>query len=134
MSSGSGRTAPAPSVALYEDRDSRESSAVRAAAAVSHLPWYPPTRTPWPGDEPHSSRTYARDVPSGASTTVEPLIVSMTVPGSVCRPTERNPGTPSRAATASWAYVSVLESRVGRPLRPRSLVRTFCPFGTAAPR
>ena len=85
-------------------------------------------------------RTWCRmsisGVPVGTSTTAgavaEPPTVSMTVPGSSGMPTALYSHGPSRAAIASWEYVSALDSRVGRPITPLSLERTLRPGGMCA--
>src|SRR5919112_4373897 len=85
---------------------------------------------------PHMVRMSIMGVRAGASTpagaVADPPTVSITVPGSSGMPTELYSHGPSRAAIASCAYVSALDSRVGRPITPLSLDRTLRPGGMCA--
>ncbi|WP_308212521.1 hypothetical protein [Actinomadura madurae] len=75
------------------------------------------------------SRTARSGVPSGASTTWVPPMVSSVVPGSSSVPAEAYRSGPSETSTASCANVSVLDSSVGNPSTPESEARTLTPGG-----
>ena len=100
-----------------------------AAAAGIHVPKYPPIRSAWIGSlgPPASSSTSDVRAPIATSKTpgltTEPARVTSIVPGSSAVPTFRNHSAPWRPTRPRWASVSTFWTSVGRPRRPRSVIR-----------